>query len=102
MTQVKEYIITNKMIRQRFFDIPTIQNQVAKRQLNFIGKVTRNSDEKLPTELLTEWCNNKRQVQGVLHSNKKILVQNIAIIVPAVYRYGSLKLWSHLDLDDRY
>ena len=90
------------MICQRFFDIATIQNQVAKRQLNFIGKVTRNSDEKLPTELLTEWCNNKRQVAGVLYSKKKTLVQKISLIVPTVDRYGSLKLWAHLALNDRY
>ena len=79
-----------------------IQNQVAKRQLTFIRKVTRNSDEQLPTNLLMAWCNNKRRVGGVLRSNNKTLVQNIAIIVPTVDQYGSLKLWSHLGLDDRY
>ena len=43
---------------------------MAKRQLNFIGKVTRNSDEQLPTKLLTEWCNNKWQVGGVFNSKQ--------------------------------
>ena len=44
MTQVKEEIITKEMIRQIFFDIPTIQNQVAKQQLTFMVKVNRKSD----------------------------------------------------------
>ena len=75
---------------------------MAKRQLTLIGKVICKSDEKLPTKLLTAWFNNKRKVRGVLHSNNKYLVHNIALIVPKLYRYGSLKLWSHLALDDRY
>ena len=86
----------------KYFDILTIQNQVAKRQLTFIGIVTWNSDEKLLTKLLMAWWNNKLIFGGVLHSNKKTLVQNIASIVPTVYRYGSLKLWAHLSLDDKY
>ena len=53
-------------------------------------------------KLLTVWCRNKRQVGGVLHSNKKTLVHNIALVVPTIYQYGSLKLWAHLSLDDRY
>ena len=47
MTEVKEERI--------IFNIPTIQNQIAKRQLTFIGKVVRNSDQQLPTKLLTAW-----------------------------------------------
>ena len=102
MTQVKEEIITKEMIRQIFFDIPTIQNQVAKRQLTLIGKMYRKYDEQLLTKILTVWCNNKRRVGGVLISNKKTLVQNIALIVPTIDQYGSLKLWAHLSLDDKY
>ena len=102
MTQVKEYIITNETICQIFCGIPTIQNQVDKRQLNLIGKVTRNSDKQLPTKLLTVWCNNKWQVGGVRHPKNKTLVQNIALIVPTLYQYVSLKLRAHLaSLDNR-
>ena len=55
MSEVKEERITNAEVRRRFFNIPTIQNQIAKRQLTFIGKVVRNSDLQLPTKLLTAW-----------------------------------------------
>ena len=86
----------------KIFCILKIQNQVTKRQLTFIGKVTCNSDKQLPTKILTAWCNNKRRVGGVFYSNKKIIVQNITIIVPTVDRYGSLKFWAYLDSDDKY
>ena len=52
--------------------------------------------------LLTAWLKNKRQVGGVLPSNNKTQVQNIAIIVPTVDLFGSLNLWEHLSLDDKY
>ena len=64
--------------------------------------MTRNSEKQLLTKLLTAWCNNKRQVGSLLWSNKKNLVQNIVIIVPTVYQYGSLGLWAHLALDNKY
>ena len=47
--------ITNKSVRKRFFKIPTIRYQLAKRQLTFIGKVVRNSEGKIPTQILTAW-----------------------------------------------
>ena len=64
--------------------------------------MTHNSDKQLPKKLLTMRWNNKRRVGGVLHSNKKTLVQNIAHIVPTVDRHGSLNIWAHLDLDNKY
>ena len=59
MTEVKEKRIINAEVRERFFNIPTIQNQIEKRQLTFIGKVVLNSDQQLPTKLLTAWCNHQ-------------------------------------------
>ena len=102
MTKLKEERIKNETIHPRFFDIQMIQNQLIKQKLTFIRKVTSNSDEKLPKKLLTAWCNNKLRVEGILHSNKKNLVQNIFLIYPTVDRYVSLKLWAHLVLDEKY
>ena len=45
--------ITNESVRKRFFNNPTIQYQLSKRQLTFIRKVVRNSEEQIPTKLLT-------------------------------------------------
>ena len=52
-TQIIEDRITNDSLRMRFFNIPSIRNQIAKRQLAFIGKVVRNTDNQIPTQLLT-------------------------------------------------
>ena len=42
MIEVKKEIKRNAEVRERFFNIPTIQNQIAKRQLTFIGEAVRN------------------------------------------------------------
>ena len=102
MTEVKEERIRNAEVRERFFNIPTIQNQIEKRQLAFIGKVVRNSDLQLPTKLLTAWCNHKRKRGGVLHSNKKSIVQNIALILPCIGKTRRTIDWVHYALENGY
>ena len=59
IAQVIDERITNISICERFFDIPKIRNQITHRQLTFIGKVVRNPDDQIPTQLLTAWCNHK-------------------------------------------
>ena len=49
-----------------FFNIPTIRNQIAKRELTFIRKVVWNSKDQITTELLTAWSDHKRKRGGVL------------------------------------
>ena len=73
MTEVKDQHITIETVRRIVFDIINTEEQIATRQLKFIGKVTRNSDEHLPTKLLTAWCNHKRQRGGVLHTKRNPL-----------------------------
>ena len=73
-----------------------------KGNLRSFGKLNRKSEEQIPKKILTAWRNNKWRVVGVLHSNKKNLVQKISLIVPTIDQYGSLKLWAHLDIDDKY
>ena len=86
----------------KLFYLLMVQNQVAKRKLTFVRKVTRNSDEQISTKLIMVCYNNKWRVGGVIHSNKKILVQKIALVVTTLYWCGSLKFWEHLALDNRY
>ena len=102
MTEVKEERIRNAQVRERFFNIPTIQNQITKRQLVFIGKVVRNSDLQITTKILTAWCNHKQKRGGVLHSNKKSIVQNIALILPCIGKTGIMSEWVHYALDNGY
>ena len=83
-------------------NIPTIRYHLAKRQLNFIRKVFRNSEDQIPTQLLTSWCENKRKLGAPLQNNKKNLAQNIRLIVPGAEKYGLLTTWVYLALDNGY
>ena len=65
--------ITNESVRERFFNILTIWYQLAKRQLKFIGKVVRNSEDQIPIQILTEWYDNKRKQGAPLQNNNKNL-----------------------------
>ena len=93
---------TKQSLRKRFSNIPTIRNQLAKQQLTFIGKVVRNSEDQIPTKLLTVWCDNKCKQGAPLQNNKKNLAQNIRLIVPGTAKYGLLSTLVYLALDDRY
>ena len=102
ITQVIDERITKGSIRNRFFSIPKIRNQIAQRQLMFIGKVVQNKDNQLPTQLLTAWCNNKRKRGAPLKNNKKNLEQNIQQLIPGAAKDGLLTSWVYFALDDVY
>ena len=102
ITMVIDEKITNQYLRKRFFNIPTIGNQLAKRQLTFIGKVVRNSEDHIPTKLLTAWCDNKRKPGSPLQNNKNNLSHNIRLIVTGAGKYGLLTTWIYLALNDGY
>ena len=65
-------------------------------------KVVRNSEDQIPTKLLTAWCENKRKRGAPLQNNKKNLTQNIRLIVPGAAKDGLLVTWVYLALDDGY
>ena len=94
--------ITNEYVRKQFFDTPTIWHQLARRQLTFIGKLVRNSEDQIPTQLLTAWCNNKRKPGAPLQNNKNNLAQYNCLIVPGAAKDGLLTTWVYLALDDGY
>ena len=74
-------------------NIPTIRYHLAKQQLNFIRKLVRNSEDQIPSQRLTVWCDNKRKLGAPLQNNKKNLAQNIRLIVPGAEKYGLLATW---------
>ena len=94
--------ITNKSLRKRFFNIPTVRNQLAKQKLTFIGKVVRNSDDQIPTKLLTVCCDIKLRRVNPPQNNKKNLAQNIHLIVPGAAKDGLLTTQVYLALNDGY
>ena len=102
MTDVKDQRITNETKRRFFLNTPNIEKQIATQHLTLIRKLARNSDNHLPTKLLTEWCNHKRRRGGVLKTNKKSIFHNLRLIIPGVDKTGALKTWAHFSIDDRY
>ena len=78
MDEVKYLHITNETVRKELFNIPNIERHIATRHPTFIGKVARNSDNHIPTKLLTAWYDHKRQRGSVLHTNNKPLFTNYA------------------------
>ena len=91
MSEVKKQRITNNTVRNKLFDITNIKKHIATRNLTFIGKVAHNSDDHVPTKLLTAWCNHKRQRRGVLHTNNKSIINNLRLVIPGVDKNRALK-----------
>merc|ERR1740124_1562035 len=92
----------NNSLQMRFFNIPSIQNQITKCQLAFIGKVVQNSEDQISTQLLTAWSDHKRKRGAVLQSNKKHLAQNIRLIIPGAAKDSLLSAWVYFVLDNTY
>ena len=122
MSRVKEEKITNKSVREMFYNIPDARSMIAARQLSYLGKMVRNHDDDyLPKKFLTAWVNNKRPVGGVLTTNKKALVNSLELILPPIperpsrgmsvkrlkqltaeRKAGDLKHWIELAMDEKY
>ena len=100
--RVKDKHITNKTVRLFFCGIPSLRSQIAKRQLRFIGKVVRNHDSQIPTQLFTAWCDHPRKRGGVLQTNKKNITNNLQLIIPFAEKYGGLSSWAYYALNKSY
>ena len=70
----------------RDFLIPIIEHQNKIWQLIFIVKFICNSDDKLPTKLLTACCNQKRQYGGVLNTKNSSIIYKLCLIIPELQK----------------
>jgi hypothetical protein len=62
MSQVRDEKIRNDKICNIFYDIPTVENLIAARQLDFIGKTVRAQPDRPARIMLTACCNNQLRV----------------------------------------
>ena len=85
-----------------FFNIPKIQNQIAFRQLTYIGKIVRRESTHIPTRLLKAWCDNPRKVGIPLLTNKQYIVRNLQIVIPEVDDDDTLASWGFHALDTSF
>ena len=100
--RIKYEHITNETVRLFFCGIPSLQSQIAKRQLRFIENVVRYHDSQIPTQLLTAWCDHPRKRGGVLQTNKKNITKNLQLIIPSAEKDGRLSSWAYYALDKSY
>ena len=90
-------------MRQRFFGILSIKQEIAKRQLLYIGKITRRENTHIPSILLSSWCNHPRRRGGTRKTNKKSVVENLQILLPEkIPSTGAFHTWIHFALNRKY
>ncbi len=74
--------ITNERVRKIFFNLPTAENIIVIRQMNYLGKIIRGQTNHPPRQMLTAWSTNPHPKGGVLMTNKKALVQSLHTLLP--------------------
>jgi hypothetical protein len=65
-----------------FFNVPTAENTIVVRQMNYLGKIVRRPTNHPPRQMLTAWSANPRSKGGVLTTNKKALVRSLHTQLP--------------------
>jgi len=60
MWKIEKEHLRNEHIRNRL-QVPDVHEIITKRQLQFIGKIARMPDSRLPRRLLTAWVGNPRK-----------------------------------------
>ena len=102
MGQVRDFHIKNSHIRTMFYNIPFMRNQVAFRQMTYVGKILRHERSHVPTRFLTAWCDNPRKRGGQLLTNKDSLVCNLRLIIPEVNAAGLVSTWGFYNIYDTH
>jgi exonuclease III len=92
MFQVERDRIKNETVRKRFDNIPHILDLITLRQANWIGKIAKMNDERMPRKLLASWVNNPRKVGRPQLCYRQTFTRTINSIVDSDYN-GTLKLW---------
>ena len=102
MCQVIDRHINNASLREKFYNIPMIKNQITFWQLTYLRKIFHREASQIPTRLLTAWCDHPRKVGRPLLTNKKSIVRNIQVVLPEVDRTGLISKWGFHTLDAQH
>ena len=97
--QVRERHIKNSHICTMSYNIPCVRNQVAFKQLTYVGKILCHERSHVPTRLLTDWCDSPRKRGGKLMTNKDSLVQNPRLAIPGIDNAGLMSTWGFQTLN---
>ena len=91
--------IKNERVREICFNIPTIRNQIAFRQLTYIGKIARRESTHITTCFLTAWWDHPHKAVRPILTNKQCIVRNLQLVIPEVNDDGNLASWGFHALD---
>ena len=93
MMNVEALKITNEMVRREFNNITTMENMIKKRQLNWIGKLARLPEERLPRQLLAAWVQNPRKRGKPQLTLRSSMAKALETIIPESGKEAPLNLW---------
>ena len=94
--EVREFKITNVQIRKKFHNIDSIENQVSKRRLHFLGKVIRMPCKKIPARLISAFMKNSRPQGRPNNTIRHSFLNDISKIIPNIDQFGSFNTWTHV------
>ena len=80
MEQVNYFNISNNLVREQFYHVPTIRNQIAVQKLTFSGNIFRWKYTQLPTNLLNLWWNQNYRREGFLTKNWLWKTSNLSFL----------------------
>ena len=102
MVHIIDQHIKNSSIREIFYNISMVQNQIAFFQITYLSKLFRRKASHIPTRILTVWCNHPCKVGRLLLTNNKSMVSNIRHVILGVYGSGALSAWGVHALDTQH
>ena len=107
MSTAKEERIQNEKVREMFYSIPCVQNMIASRQADFIGKMIQGPPDRPSRNMITACCDHKRRVGRPQTTGKNFIVENLRLLFQDVNtvnidRFGSLRDWINEANDEGY
>ena len=97
---VMEKKITNISIRESCNNIRTIESQIVKRRLTFLGKNIRLPSFKIPSRLISAYCSIKILLGRPNYNVRYFMLNDIKKIIPEVDKSGSFHTWAHITNDE--
>ena len=90
---------SNVQVRKRFNNIKSVELQIAKRRLAFLGKIIRITNDKIPARLLSAVCQGKRPLGRPNTMTRHSMLKDIEKIIPEVDNTGSFSSWAYIAND---
>ena len=76
--------ISNQQVRKKFNNIKSVELQIAKRRLTFLGKIIRMTNDKIPARLLSAVCQGKRPLGRPNTTTRYSILKDIKKLIPEV------------------